>query len=121
MDQIIEDHDEPILEHLTDIRCVLGSGTDLKMSFTLEFEFSANDYFSNAVLTKTYQLQNQLDEDDPLGYEGPEIITCSGCTIEWKEGMNVTEKIVKKKQKHKAKGTGKLLKLISYFLGEFQN
>lgn len=104
MDQIIEDHDEPILEHLEDVRCRLADDAD-QMSFCLEFEFSDNNYFTNKTLTKTYKLQNTIDEDDPLGYEGPEIISCSGCKIDWKEGMNVTEKIVKKRQKHKGRGT----------------
>ena len=73
----------------------------------LEFEFGQNDYFENEVLTKTYNLQNKIDEEDPLGYEGPEIISCKGCQIKWKKGMNVTEKIVKKRQTHKGSGTGK--------------
>ena len=111
MDQIIEDHDEPILEHLIDVRCKLSECSD-QMAFTLEFEFSENNYFSNSLLTKTYKLQNMLDEDDPLGYEGPEIISCEGCKIDWKEGMNVTEKIVKKRQKHKGRGTGWFKKLF---------
>lgn len=104
MDQIIEDHDEPILEHLLDVRCKLADDPD-QMAFSLEFEFSENTYFTNKVLTKTYKLQNMIDEDDPLSYEGPEIISCSGCKIDWKDGMNVTEKIVKKRQKHKGRGT----------------
>ena len=78
----------------------------------LEFEFGQNDYFENEVLTKTYNLQNKIDEEDPLGYEGPEIISCKGCQIKWKKGMNVTEKIVKKRQKHKGSGTGKFESLV---------
>jgi len=104
LDQTIEDHDEPILEALRDVRCKLANDAD-NMAFTLEFEFGPNDYFENEVLTKTYHLSNKLDEEDPLGYEGPEIIRCSGCAIKWKKDMNVTEKIVKKKQKHKGTGT----------------
>lgn len=104
LDQTIEDHDEPILEHLRDVRCKLSPDAD-QMAFTLEFEFGANDYFENDVLTKTYHLANKLDEEDPLGYEGPEIVRCTGCEIKWKKDMNVTEKIVKKKQKHKGTGT----------------
>jgi len=104
IDQTIEDHDEPILEALKDIRCKLAEDPN-QMAFTLEFEFGQNDYFENEVLTKTYNLQNKIDEEDPLGYEGPEIISCKGCQIKWKKGMNVTEKIVKKRQKHKGSGT----------------
>lgn len=106
IDQIIEEHDEPILEQLIDIRSRLADSSE-QMAFTLEFEFAENDFFSNKVLTKTYKLQNMIDEDNPLGYEGPEIISCQGCKIEWKPGKNVTEKIVKKRQKHKGRGTGK--------------
>lgn len=104
IDQIIEEHDEPILEQLIDIRSRLADSSE-QMAFTLEFEFAENDFFSNKVLTKTYKLQNMIDEDNPLGYEGPEIISCQGCKIEWKPGKNVTEKIVKKRQKHKGRGT----------------
>ena len=43
-------------------------------------------------------------EDDPFSFEGPEIFKCKGCTINWKEGKNLTVKTVKKKQKHKSKG-----------------
>ncbi|CAG5098360.1 Oidioi.mRNA.OKI2018_I69.XSR.g15599.t1.cds [Oikopleura dioica] len=104
IDQIIEEHDEPILEQLIDIRSKLTDSCD-QMAFTLEFEFAENDFFENKVLTKTYKLQNMIDEDNPLGYEGPEIISCQGCKIDWKPGKNVTEKIVKKRQKHKGRGT----------------
>ena len=37
--------------------------------------------------------------------QGPEIIKCTGCTIDWKKGKNLTVKQVKKKQKHKSKGS----------------
>ncbi len=26
-------------------------------------------------------------EDDPFSFEGPEIIKCKGCTIDWQKGM----------------------------------
>lgn len=44
-------------------------------------------------------------EDDPFGFEGPEITNCKGCPINWKQGRNLTVKTVKKKQKHKSKGS----------------
>ncbi len=44
-------------------------------------------------------------EDDPFGFEGPEIMNCKGCQILWKSGKNLTVKTVKKKQKHKSKGS----------------
>ena len=44
------------------------------------------------------------EQDDPFSFEGPEIVKCRGCTINWKKGKNVTLKTVKKKQKHKSRG-----------------
>ncbi|CAD7678243.1 unnamed protein product [Nyctereutes procyonoides] len=37
--------------------------------------------------------------------DGPEIMGCTGCQIDWKKGKNVTLKTIKKKQKHKGRGT----------------
>merc|ERR1711963_270207 len=34
-----------------------------------------------------------------------EIIKCTGCQIDWKPNKNITVKQIKKKQKHKAKGS----------------
>uniref|UniRef100_A0A8C6UYH4 Nucleosome assembly protein 1-like 1 n=1 Tax=Neogobius melanostomus TaxID=47308 RepID=A0A8C6UYH4_9GOBI len=75
------------------------------MSFTLEFHFDPNDFFSNTVLTKTYKMRSEPDETDPFSFDGPEIMSCTGCTIEWTKGKNVTLKTIKKKQKHKGRGT----------------
>ncbi|XP_015784720.1 nucleosome assembly protein 1-like 1-A [Tetranychus urticae] len=98
----IQDHDEPILKHLTDIKIKM---TDKPMSFTLEFHFSPNEFFTNTILTKTYELKCAPDEDDPFSFEGPEISKAIGCKINWNQGKNVTIKTVMKKQKHKAKGS----------------
>ena len=73
--------------------------------FTIEFEFTPNDYFTNTLLTKSYELRTGPDEHEPLAYEGPEIVKSKGCTIDWKKGKNVTVKMVKKRQKHKNRGT----------------
>ena len=72
--------------------------------FTLHFYFAPNDYFTNSVLTKEYEMKCEPSEDDPFSFEGPEIFKCKGSTINWKEGKNLTVKTVKKKQKHKSKG-----------------
>lgn len=73
--------------------------------FTLEFHFEPNEYFTNSVLTKEYEMRTEADAEDPFSYEGPEIIKCKGCTIDWKKGKNVTVKLIKKTQKHKNRGT----------------
>ncbi|XP_078346000.1 nucleosome assembly protein 1-like 4 isoform X2 [Oculina patagonica] len=111
---MIQEHDEPILKHLLDIR-VIFTGPDSNvdttqypqptpMGFVLEFHFSPNPSFTNSVLTKSYKMKCEPDEDDPFSFEGPEIISTSGCHIEWKKGKNITQKVVKKKQKKKGSG-----------------
>ncbi|XP_068116767.1 nucleosome assembly protein 1-like 4 isoform X3 [Hyperolius riggenbachi] len=100
----LQEHDEPILKHLQDVK-VKFSGTAQPMSFSLEFHFGANEFFNNQVLTKTYKMKSEPDSTDPFSFEGPEIIDCEGCTIDWKKGKNVTVKTIKKKQKHKGRGT----------------
>lgn len=73
--------------------------------YTIEFFFNQNEYFTNAVLTKTYELTCERDDKDPLSYDGPVMYRSTGCKIDWNEGMDVTFKLVKKKQKHKNAGT----------------
>lgn len=97
---MIQPHDEPLLKLLQDIKVVYAD----EMSYTMEFHFAANEYFSNSVLTKQYFLKSKVDPEEPFTFEGPEIYRCTGCTIDWLPGKNVTVKTVKKKQKHKARG-----------------
>ncbi|CAM4735166.1 unnamed protein product [Leuciscus chuanchicus] len=102
--EMLQEHDEPILKHLQDIT-VKFSEPGQPMSFTLEFHFEPNSFFSNSVLTKVYKMKSEPDAEDPFSFEGPEIVDCEGCKIDWQKGKDVTVKIVKKKQKHKGRGT----------------
>uniref|UniRef100_A0A673TU44 Nucleosome assembly protein 1 like 4 n=1 Tax=Suricata suricatta TaxID=37032 RepID=A0A673TU44_SURSU len=104
LSELVQEYDEPILKHLQDIK-VKFSDPGQPMSFVLEFHFEPNDYFTNAVLTKTYKMKSEPDKADPFSFEGPEIVDCDGCVIDWKKGKNVTVKTIKKKQKHKGRGT----------------
>ncbi|CAJ1054198.1 nucleosome assembly protein 1-like 1 isoform X3 [Xyrichtys novacula] len=104
LSDMLQEHDEPILKHLQDIK-VKFSDPGQPMSFTLEFHFEPNDFFTNTVLTKTYKMRSEPDESDPFSFDGPEIMSCTGCTIDWTKGKNVTLKTIKKKQKHKGRGT----------------
>ncbi|XP_018608246.1 nucleosome assembly protein 1-like 4 isoform X2 [Scleropages formosus] len=101
---LLQEHDEPILKHLQDIK-VKFSEPGQPMSFTLEFHFEPNSYFTNTVLTKVYKMKSEPDREDPFSFEGPEIIDCEGCEINWNKGKDVTVKTIKKKQKHKGRGT----------------
>uniref|UniRef100_A0A7M4FHR8 Nucleosome assembly protein 1 like 4 n=1 Tax=Crocodylus porosus TaxID=8502 RepID=A0A7M4FHR8_CROPO len=104
LSELVQEYDEPILKHLQDIK-VKFSEPGQPMSFSLEFHFGPNDYFTNSVLTKTYKMKSEPDKTDPFSFEGPEIVDCEGCSIDWKKGKNVTVKTIKKKQKHKGRGT----------------
>ncbi|XP_060806366.1 nucleosome assembly protein 1-like 1 isoform X2 [Amyelois transitella] len=100
--EMTQEHDEPILKSLQDIKVQMH---DEPIGFTLEFHFAPNDYFTNTVLTKEYSMKCKPDEENPLEFEGPEIYSCKGCEINWKKGKNVTVKTIKKKQKHKSRGS----------------
>lgn len=100
LSEMVQPHDEPVLQKLTDITIKY----DDEHSYTLEFHFDKNEYFSNEVLTKQYFLKSTVDEDNPFGFEGPEIYKCKGCNINWEKKMNLTVKTIRKKQKHKERG-----------------
>ncbi|XP_064193109.1 nucleosome assembly protein 1-like 4a isoform X1 [Anguilla rostrata] len=104
LSDLLQEHDEPILKHLQDIK-VKFSEPDQPMSFTLEFHFEPNQFFKNTVLTKVYKMKSEPDPADPFSFEGPEIVDCEGCEIDWHKGKDVTVKTIKKKQKHKGRGT----------------
>jgi len=84
---LIEPHDEPALEYLNDLSVHWHPN---KTGFTLNFIFDKNPFFTNKVLTKEYFLRDGPDPEAPLLYDGPEIIGCKGCFVDWKEGMDVT-------------------------------
>merc|ERR1712241_854566 len=71
---MIQEADEPALETLKDVTLTFSEKTP--MGFTLHFHFGANDFFTNEILTKTYELKCEPQEDDPFSFEGPEIIKC---------------------------------------------
>lgn len=99
--ELIQEHDEPILSFLQDIRVVLFDKKPY--GYTLEFHFAENPYFTNKCLTKTYELKTDVDVKDPFAYEGPDLARTVGCKIDWKQGKNVTVKVTKKKLKAKNK------------------
>lgn len=113
--EMIQEHDDEVLKHLTDVKLIFtgkgdGEVTDeSEMGFVLEFQFETNDFFTNTALTKTYRMKSEPDKDDPFSFDGPDIFACSGCKIDWKKGKNITQKQVKKKQKHKGRGQTRVI------------
>merc|ERR1711910_280944 len=106
LQEMVQEHDEPVLAALTDVKVTFSDGFSeaSPMGFKLHFYFEPNEYFTNSELTKEYEMKCAPPEGDPFSFDGPEIYRCKGCAINWKQGKNLTVKTVKKKQKHKSKG-----------------
>lgn len=66
--------DEPILQKLIDIKIKYEQDP---MSYTLEFHFEPNEFFTNKILTKQYFLKSTVDAEFPFAFEGPEIYKCT--------------------------------------------
>ncbi|KAH8387055.1 hypothetical protein KR093_004413 [Drosophila rubida] len=98
---MLHPEDLPVMGKLTDIavKC-----SELDDSFVLEFHFSSNTYFSNAVLTKEYFQRVTVQPDDPFQFDGPEVYRCQGCTIDWLPNMDLTMRTETKRQRHKQTG-----------------
>merc|ERR1719309_452799 len=53
IEEMIQEHDEPLLHHLTDVKLIFtgkkadSTDDDTEMGFVLEFHFSPNDFFPN--------------------------------------------------------------------------
>lgn len=99
--EFIMDYDEPVLAFLEDIRVRMNESEPI--GYTLEFEFGANPYFTNKVLTKTFEFKTKVDQKEPFYYDGPNVAKSIGCTIDWKPNKNITVKLIKKKLKGRNK------------------
>ncbi|KAM7045297.1 nucleosome assembly protein 1-like 3 [Molossus nigricans] len=86
---LIQKYDEPILKFLSDVSLKF-SKPGRPISYTFDFYFQPNPYFTNEVLTKTYIIKSKPDHIDPFFSWGWEIHDCKGCTIDWRRGRNVT-------------------------------
>ena len=97
--QIVQATDIPLLNSLVDVRV---SNFEQPLGFRITFTFRPNDYFLNVELTKDYFLKvGPGEEDDPLTFEGPEVVGCQGCKIAWKRHQNLTIRPLKRVQNHK--------------------
>merc|ERR1719339_934476 len=100
---MFEKIDEPIFKHLEDVTISLP---EKNTGYIINFHFSANEFFTNTVLTKEYEMKSDIDPEDPLDFDGPEVSQSKGCKIDWKAGKNPTVKVIKQKVKQKGKGKG---------------
>jgi nucleosome assembly protein 1-like 1 len=80
----VNERDEEILKHLKDVR--INNHED-KLSFTVEFVFDTNEYFTNTSLTKTYLYQVKDQECHKI----------ESSTISWTSPDKIPNKIIKTK------------------------
>eukprot|EP00854_Cymbomonas_tetramitiformis_P006800 gene6800-8122_t len=104
----ISKRDEDALQYLEDIRCCKPSDTKALGGFRVEFHFSSNPYFSQKVLWKQICVADNLS---PQGMQAADIAGIdprvhredTHCTVNWKDGMNLTFRAVDKKKDKDAK------------------
>ena len=65
--EMVQEADEPVLESLTDITVTFSEKDP--MGFTLHFHFAPNQFFTNSILTKCYEMKCEPPEDDPFSFE----------------------------------------------------
>lgn len=66
-------------------------------SFVLNFHFAPNEYFQDSVLTKEYFIKYSPEYTVGFTFDRSKIHKCLGCIIHWKNGNNITMKIIKTK------------------------
>lgn len=79
--ELVTEQDVDCLEHLINVTCHDFSDG---RGFTLRFYFEPNDYFTDEVLTKTYEIPNLLLDDEPI------LKNVTGCVIHWKHPAGTT-------------------------------
>lgn len=90
--EFITDRDEEALQHLYDIKAAPYEKEGVSnQSFSLEFFFTPNSFFENDVIKKTYFLV-----DKELGTTMFDKVEST--EIKWKQGKNLTVKLVTKQQ-----------------------
>jgi nucleosome assembly protein 1-like 1 len=80
--ETITERDEVVLAHLVDITSCPLEGE--QKGFVLDFHFTKNEFFSNAVISKTYHM---IDDEDPI------LESAEGTEIQWLPGKNLCVKV----------------------------
>ncbi|XP_055339058.1 uncharacterized protein LOC129588726 [Paramacrobiotus metropolitanus] len=104
---LVEQHDHEVLEYLVDVRTVY---TEKPLGFKLEFEFRENPWFSNKVLTRGYEFEDEISREDLYLITGLQPKTTQGTVIEWKDGKNLTKKEKITYQRNKKTGERRQMK-----------
>ncbi|KAJ9560182.1 hypothetical protein OSB04_005342 [Centaurea solstitialis] len=101
LSDLLSEEDQKIFKHLTSLE--VEDCKDVKLGYSISFNFSPNPYFEDAKLTKTFTF---LDE-------GTTKITAT--SIKWKEGMGVPNGVAHDHHDHKKKGNKRCHEEDSFF------
>ncbi|KAJ2912704.1 hypothetical protein MD484_g7718, partial [Candolleomyces efflorescens] len=109
---LITDRDADCLKSLTDIQIEYLTDSNAptddtkgKPGFKILFHFSPNDFFENAVLTKTYIYQSEVSFTGDFVYD-----RAIGAEIKWKEDKDLTTEFEIKKQRNKTTNRTRLVR-----------
>eukprot|EP01026_Neomeris_dumetosa_P028149 TRINITY_DN2282_c0_g1_i1.p1 TRINITY_DN2282_c0_g1~~TRINITY_DN2282_c0_g1_i1.p1 ORF type:complete len:327 (+),score=74.05 TRINITY_DN2282_c0_g1_i1:117-1097(+) len=100
--QIVQERDLPLLAYLTNISVRMLEEKD-ENGFELLFEFGENSYFDNKELVKTYYMAD---------LECTILKMAKGTKIDWKDGKDITKKMMRRKVKPGQVVTGPLTKVV---------
>lgn len=96
LEEYITEKDEEALKHLLDIRA--ERLPDGEPGFVLHFIFQQpNPFFTNTTLSKTYRM---ADDEEPM------LQRAEATPIEWKQGKQLTVKVMKRKPKKPGASSG---------------
>ncbi|XP_050744514.1 nucleosome assembly protein 1-like 1 isoform X2 [Drosophila biarmipes] len=112
LSELVQEHDEPLLECLIDVRLAYDQD-----SYTVIFQFRPNAFLhdSSLLLTKRYFLQHSADQEYPFLFEGPEVVRCEGCHIHWRDGSNLTLQTVESRRRNRSRRVTKVMPRESFF------
>lgn len=103
----ISDEDSEVIDYITDIRTTYS---EQPLGFALEFEFAENPFFSNNVLTRTYEFGTNIGREEMYITSGLSPKFTKGTEIKWKEGKNTTKKVEITFQRNKKTGERRQIK-----------
>jgi nucleosome assembly protein 1-like 1 len=86
--ELIKENDRDAFTKLKSVKVEDKITEDRKRVRTLTLTFGENEYFTNETLTLTIKYADQ-EPDEPS--------TITACTINWKDGKDLTKKKIKKK------------------------
>ncbi|CAM8971661.1 unnamed protein product [Rhodiola kirilowii] len=87
LSQLLTDEDQKIFKYLESLE--VEESKDLKLGYTISFNFNSNPYFEDSKLSKTFDF---LDEG---------TIKVTSTPIKWKEGMGISNGANKEKKGNK--------------------